>query len=136
MLSAAQPLRAQPRASTCACHRAANPPLSCAAWRSRAAAAAVAAARRPRYNRSTNLRPAAAAATQPQQPHSDVLLSSAQLAAAPLLQRALQAAVAAAAAAALCLPAGAVEYSAGGKLLFDPMAYSGRWYEVASLKKG
>lgn len=135
MLSAAQPLRAQPRASSCACHRAANPPLSCAAWRSRAAAAAVAAARRPRNNSSTNLRPAAAAA-QPQQPHSDALLSSAQVAAAPLLQRALQAAVAGAAAAALCLPAGAVEYSAGGKLLFDPMAYSGRWYEVASLKKG
>lgn len=28
------------------------------------------------------------------------------------------------------------EYMYQGKLLFDPMAYSGRWYEVASLKKG
>lgn len=30
----------------------------------------------------------------------------------------------------------APEYSYNGKELFAPMAYSGRWYEVASLKKG
>ncbi len=59
----------------------------------------------------------------------------------PLCKVALRLAAAAAAAAVLCLPvaplaADAAEYSYNGRELFAPMAYSGRWYEVASLKKG
>lgn len=57
-------------------------------------------------------------------PHHAV---AATLAAAALLLQPL-----AAAGSALAAP----EYSLGGKELFSPMAYSGRWYEVASLKKG
>ena len=58
----------------------------------------------------------------------------------PLQRASLQLAGALAAAALVVLPAGdasaAAEYSLQGKVLFSPMAYSGRWYEVASLKKG
>lgn len=57
-----------------------------------------------------------------------------------LQQVALRLAAGAAVATVLLVPVGdaaaASEYSYNGKELFAPMAYSGRWYEVASLKKG
>lgn len=99
--------------------------------------AATAATRRPR-----RLCVAAVAAATPGRPAVSRSASgpaSTDSTHAPLMQRSLQLVVGAAAAAALLLQpmaADAAEYSMGGNQLFNADAYGGRWYEVASLKKG
>ncbi|PRW57540.1 lipocalin-like domain [Chlorella sorokiniana] len=99
--------------------------------------------RQGRLATAATAQPAGAGGQDPGQCNSDAdTLTGQQSPHNSLQQEALRLATAAAAAAVVLLGGhhvdaqAAAEYSYNGKELFAPMAYSGRWYEVASLKKG